>query len=304
MNKPILVLLTSLAFLLLALAGCLSGDDELDDSGGQDGDDNDQVALGADEGGLHGRVLNDGLEPVAGATVRDRATDIEDTTDGNGTYRLIGLEPGDQNIVVEASGHAPTVERVELIGGELLRKDFMIERVRGADPYTELLHQVGFLECQVGLAVLLANCIPIQNVLNDLGYNPTDTEQIHKWEINPTDGLQAIVLEMVWEPTPLTTTEEMVFLVERDGDGLGGGTWGSVQGPSVLKYVIDKDTPNGEGTYLPEIIEAAEDDEPYQTRVFPPSDLGNMVFQQVFEIYASHFYYSLPGDNYSAVPDG
>lgn len=275
----------------------------MDGDGPENGSQNEEeVTLGSDEGGLHGRVLNDGLEPVEGATVRDRATDIEDTTDANGTYRLVGLEPGEQNIAVEASGHSPTVERVELIGGELVRKDFMIQRVRGADPYMEVQHQVGFLECQVGLAVLLANCIPIQNILNDLGTNPTDTVQIHKWEIAPTEGLEAIVLEMVWDPTPLTTAEEMVFLVERDGDGLGGGTWGSVQGPPVIKYVIDESTGNGE--FLPEIIEAADNEEPYQTRVFPPSDLGNLVFQQVFEIYATHFYYSVPSDNYSAVPDG
>ncbi len=289
--------------LLLVLAGCLGGDDALDnEESGDESQQEEKVNLASDEGGLHGRVLNDGLEPVEGATVRDRATDVEDTTDANGTYLLVGLETGEQNIAVEASGHAPTVDRVELIGGELVRKDFMIQRVRGADPYSEVQHQVGFLECQVGLVVLLANCIPIQNVLNDLGTNPTDTVQIHKWEIAPTDGLKAIVLELVWEPTPITTAEEMILIVERDGDGLGGGTWGSVQGPPVLKYVIDESTEDGE--YLSGMIEDADNDELYQTRVFPPSDLGNLVFQQVFEIYATHFYYSVPSDNYSAVPDG
>jgi hypothetical protein len=115
------------------------------------------------------------------------------------------------------------------------------------------------------------------------------------------------VLEMVWQPSGLTTTEEMVLLVEPEGSGLGGGEahgatesdeWGRVQGPSILKYVItDNET-------LEQVQEAAEEGEPYQTRVFPPADVGNLVYQQRFEIFATHFYYSLPADGYSAIPEG
>ncbi len=287
------------ALIIVALAGCLSDEDGLGDTGDDAAQTGNQ--LDPDEGAIHGRVLNDGLEPVEEATVRDQATDAAATTNESGDYRIDGLEPGERNFAVEASGHAPSTEQVELLGGEPVRKDFLINRVRGADPYKETHQQVGFLECQMGLAVLLANCIPIQNVLNEVGTNPTNTEQIHKWEIRPTEGLEAIVLEMVWEPTPLTTAEELVFLVEPDGSGLDGGDWGSVQGASVLRYMILDEGDTAE--ILSEMIEAADEDEPYQTRVFPPSDLGNVVFQQTFEIFATHFYYSVPSDTFTAVPD-
>lgn len=289
-------LLVTCALLAVGLAGCIEGGDELTAAEGADVDEG-PVEVSAGEALLKGRVLNDGLEPAEGATVIEKATGLNTTSDADGRYRLAGLTPGAQAIVVQAPGHAPITEEIELVEGEATVKDFMIQRVRGATPYHQVFEQSGLLECQKNLGRAVANCVPIQNLLNQLGTNPTNTKQVLKWHVAPVEGLELVRLELVWEPTALTTTDHLLFMAEPDLSQLSGGQWGQVEGPSVLTIDIT-------GENLTQLKENATEDKPYQTRVWPPRGYEDVVYMQKFTIFASHFYYSLPSDDYSGVPDG
>lgn len=285
----------------VALSGCIGGGDVLtEDEDEREIEDDGSIELNEiadDESTLTGQVVSDGFEPIEGATVVIQGLDVNATTNIAGRYKLEGLAPGDHQVFAQADGFKVERKAAELVAGQATQVSFVLERLPSETPHIVARELSGFLECQTGAVVLTMNCVPIQNVLDDLGTNPTNTEQILKWEFDP-NGLEALVAEMVWNPPTNGFAEELQLLVEQDStDLVEGGTYGSAQGPSPVRLeLIGWDA-----------IPKAADNETegvFQTRTFPPYEPGTIVFQQKFTVFMSYFYHQLPTPGYTGIPDG
>lgn len=294
-------MLLALLVVSVALAGCVGGDDEVgpDNEEAQQEDEGsiELNAIGADESTLTGQVVSESLDPLASATVVVQELEENTTTNVAGRFKLEGLEPGKYTVFAQADGYKVQRTSVELVAGKAAAANFILERLPSETPHVLVDEQVGFLECQTGAVVVTMNCVPIQNVLNDLGTNPTNTKQILKFEFDPK-GLEAVVAEMVWNPPIAGTAEELQLLVEQDStDLVEGGRYGRAQSESPVRVELTgwENLPKAENNDTLGV---------FQTRTFPPFEPGTIVFQQKFTIFVSYFYYQLPTPGYTGIPDG
>lgn len=291
-----------LALTALSLAGCLSGADDVapadaassEPEAGADYRPPVLSEVNADEATLTGSVVSDDFVAIAGAEVV--AGTKTAVTDAQGIYVIEGLPPGEINAFAQADGFGVVRERIILTGGEVSSKHFILPTLPRQVPHVSLVEQVGFIECAFGAVAVTANCIPLQFLFDQIGTNPTNTVSILKWDFTH-EGLTAVVLELAWHsPADGVFARELQLLAETDSaDVLEGQTYGSSTGPSPVRIDLADDA-----------IPAASDNVTgrFQTRVFPPFEPGNFVFQQKYTIFASLFYHKLPTPEYTGIPDG
>lgn len=100
------------------------------------------LSLSADTtGGITGRVLTKGGQPIPNAVLTLKRTDIkyvkEMKADANGKYIQVGMNPVEFDVFVHADGYVDLKDHVKIPLGELMRKDFTLltpEESRSAAP--------------------------------------------------------------------------------------------------------------------------------------------------------------------------
>lgn len=294
--KPI-PLLAAAALVAVALAGCASGAGPSDDDG-SDVDGPGGVA-GADTGNIVGVVVDDSIRPLAGALVGIPDLSVETTSGEDGAFELTGLAPGTYSLAAQKLGYESAAKRVDVRAGEVTETSIELAAVAIVDPFVDIQTWTGYIECQVGTVAVLANCVPIQNILNQNNLpNPTNTEQIgFFFVVEPRNATVGGLYEMIWEKSTGYTAEELSLGVEPENTGLGGG-YEREQGPSVLRVEVTDNEP-----YVSVDPSDPENDE-VQVRIFaagtnPPT----AVVDQRFDVWSSVFYHAHPGEAYTALAD-
>lgn len=289
-----------LAALLVAvtMAGCASGGTPAS-TAGPDGPDGPGSVPDEDSGNLVGVVVDDSLRPLAGAVVGIPQLNVEAMTDDDGAFQLNGLAPGSYSLAAQKLGFESAAKRVQVTAGEVTEVSLELTAIAIVDPFVDVQTWTGYIECQVGTAAVLANCVPIQNILNQNNLpNPTNTEQIgFFFVVEPRNATVGGLYEMIWEKSTGYTAEELSLGIEPENTGLGGG-YEREQGPSVLRVEVTNNEP-----YVSVDPNDPENDE-VQVRVFaagtnPPTAVVN----QRFDVWSSVFYHEHPGEAYSALAD-
>lgn len=286
------------ALVAVAFAGCTSG------GGPSDAGENSDVSgpggvADADTGNVVGVVVDDSIRPLAGAEVGIPELSIETTTNEDGSFELTGLEPGTYGIAAQKLGYDSAAKRVNVVAGEVTEVNIELTAVAIVDPFVDVQTWTGYIECQVGTAAVLANCLPIQNIINQNNLpNPTNTEQIGFFFVaEPRNETVGGLYEMIWQKSTAYTAEELSLGVEPENTGLGGG-YEREQGPSVLRVEITDNEP-----YV-SVDPSDPDNDEVQVRVFaagtnPPT----AVVDQRFDVWSSVFYHAHPGEAYTALGD-
>lgn len=102
------------------------------------------LTLAADTtGGINGKVLTKGGQPIPNATVTLKRTDItyikELKANAKGTFIQVGLAPVEYDFLVHATGFVDLKDHFKIPLGELMKKDFTLmtpEEARAAAPAT------------------------------------------------------------------------------------------------------------------------------------------------------------------------
>lgn len=283
----------------LLLAGCAAGGTGSDVGSPADGPSGPGAAPGDATGVVRGLVVDDVFSPLDGASVGITELDLLRATNGEGFFEFGDVAPGTYTVAAQKLGYSSAAKRVEVVAGQVTEVNLALAVVEIVEPFVDVKNWEGFIECQIGTAAVLANCVPIQNILNqnDLP-NPTNTEQIGFFLVEePRNETIGGLYELLWEKATAYTADELFLSIEPENTGLGGG-YESDSGPSVLRVEVTDNEP------YTSVDPSDPDNDEVQVRVFaagrtPPT----LVLQQRFTVWSSVFYFAHPGEAYSALGD-
>lgn len=294
---------TTLALLILfttALAGCVSGQ-----AGGSKSQPDDApraadpATFGESTGAVQGLVVDDAINPIAGAVVGLTETDASTTTDAGGRFSFSQLEPGTYTVLANALGYSAVARTVDVVAGELAEVQLTLEALAVVEPYHVVQTFAGLIECAWGVSGAgSGNCLPIQFLIQQFNLsNPTNTRIIGLFPITEPQKVVQGVFEMVWNPSAATTGGALLLAVELERTGVvTGRTYASGQGPSPVKVVT--------GPEPFKDLKPEQKLDKVQTRTFPAQTTPpTFVVNQRFTVYATACYLLECGDLYSAVKD-
>jgi hypothetical protein len=184
------------------LAGCgAKGDGKGDDIVDEEvfGD----TEVESDLGVIRGIVLDPTLAPVEGATVALSGHDKSVTTDSNGVFVFLDLEPGPYFLHASKPGWTGIQQSVEVVAGvddpEVTR--IMLEKVPGTEPRAFTQKQEGFISCSIGTPATIHDCNTIDEQKAQLFFDiqglPTWIQTELQWESTQPAGDWLYVIQGV-----------------------------------------------------------------------------------------------------------
>lgn len=154
------------------LSGCV---------GGETGGGGDPMATGEalpneNQAIVRGRVIDQELRAIAGATVAVASLTLVATTDAEGNFALPPLNAGEYEIAAYALGYQAVGRRVTVEAGQNQDLTFTLEILPTAQAFYEVFPYVGFEACQWYFEGAIAHCtLPYTQAygtLNESGVNP------------------------------------------------------------------------------------------------------------------------------------
>lgn len=235
-------------------------------------------------GALAGVVTDVGLTPLVGANVSVEGTNLSALTDAAGAFSF-SLLPGEYVVLATHADHKTGALRASVLSDQTSTLAFQLEAIPRITPRVEVAEAEGYLAC-TALLVASGEQHPLACGDNDPNERPAV-----EFGIGSTDGLEAVVVELVWEAKSDAARWLRVEL-ELAGDepvALGGS-----EGASPLKVSVPGRL-LAPGTLVVRASPAGSftDDE-------SGADLG-VVLQQSFTAYVSSFYWAAPASGYTAL---
>ena len=297
-NGPLVAILLAIGLLM---AGCTTASSNAVPASGDDGvAPSAQPAQASDTtGAIAGLVVDDSLQPIAGALVGLQDQPVTATTDVGGSFTFNGLLPGRYVVLANALGYQAASKAADVVAGEVVNAQVVLAPLPTAIPFPETLQFNGLIECGWGIqGAGTGNCLPIQFLLQQTGTpNPTNTQIIGLFQHSDAPSIVQGVFEMAWDPSAATTAAELLLNVELEQTGaIGGNVYGSASGSSPLRVVTD-DEPwaalTGEAT-----------NDQVQTRTFPAARLPpTFVLNQRFTVYATACHFAECGELFTTLAD-
>jgi hypothetical protein len=267
------------AFLVALLAGCSSPPADDEEPVFVEPEAFEDLTVTESKGVIRGIVISETIVPIPDAQVELRLDGAKaQLTDAQGAFVFTDLEPGDYFMTVSKAGYFPVQASTTVVAGvaepPIVKVQLVIDAL--TQPFTELFHWAGFLECGV---MYSSNTIPVAY----LGFNACGLHDDRFIETFPfgadrmPDFAQA---EAVWKGTqPLSNRLSLGYY-------LGGTTdWKGTSGesPIVLNATME------------EIYDAFEENQTeLRMRMFPgmadePVSVV-VVTNQAFDVYLTLFY--------------
>ncbi len=311
--RPALAPVVLLALASVALAGCADGDGPESPQDGGYVPPTPPPAEG--KGGIRGVVLDTSITPVVGAVVRIDSLDLETTTDENGGFVFLDLEPGTYFLVVSAPGFATVQASATVVADEVAPPvtKVQLERDAATAPFVQALQFEGHMVCNVSF---FAGAFPLCQRTQDV--TGADVNSV----VFPVDGYPDWIQgELTWEST------------QSAGDALSFSVWDGgdfdpvrIVGASPLTLQLDQETLiYGNETETGESPMYTPGKE-FSWRVFTdgiegtnsgicPDDIPGVVsfsclagagaaIDQSFTIYTNVFYNVVPPEDYRFLEDG
>ncbi len=150
-------ILVALAFLIVGLAGCAdSGDSAPPTDGGTD-----DVELQAGKGAIAGLLVDDRFRPIVSAEILVQEAGATATTNDNGEFTIVDLEPRSYTLRITAPGHESTPKTITVEEGQFAEASLVARRISTADSVVLTEEHVGFIPCAFANPVVLItfNCV-------------------------------------------------------------------------------------------------------------------------------------------------
>ncbi|MGB0651919.1 MAG: carboxypeptidase-like regulatory domain-containing protein [Thermoplasmatota archaeon] len=303
-------LLSILSLLAVALAGCSSdGGDEQAAPDDVDFGDLDVEATST-TGAIRGVVVDGSIRPIAEANVvlRTPGGTEETTSDSEGRFAFSEVDPGTHFLEVTKLNHEPAQVSVTVVAGDdnpPVTK-VLLTRLFAQEPYTDALKAIGFLTCGYSAGISAPCVVDYTAILVPGGAAPQINENsgnIRDFGTSVEAGWQAIVVELVWEPSLEGFAEKMGITVSHvnrtSGHWYGASDSAS---PSYMRFDVGQvhgsmqNDGSGEDMIPPggkpdihTIINARSHDDGTPGRVV----------NQEFEFFQHNFYYGVPPEGWS-----
>lgn len=152
--------LTVLVLAAVALAGC--ADDGPAKDSVVDPNDVDETQLEQGKGAIAGLVVDDRFRPIIGADVLIQEAGITVTSNENGEFAVVDLEPGTYTLRVNAEGHEATPSRINVDEGQFAEAQLLARRVSTAANVIITEEHTAFIPCAFvapGYGLFTLNCV-------------------------------------------------------------------------------------------------------------------------------------------------
>lgn len=259
------------------------------------------VEFEGDGGKIVGTVTDSQVVPIPGAQIALDDLGVVQT-DAGGAFEFQNVPPGPHTVYASALGYGSAGKKVEVVSGDAVTVSFLLEQLAIEEGYVAIDQNEGHICLQLGIAhptgaspgvyINFGNVMCPNAGLIFIGF-----------EVEP--GIEALVTEMVWQPTSGATSRELRVENWQGGARSGAFTfdhrYGSAAGPSpvVVRYGL------AEGEAFEGVTnETATVDNAIIVPPDPSRPGGvNVVFDQRTTIYNSMFYGMKPDETYSSLPD-
>ncbi|MFO1535420.1 MAG: carboxypeptidase-like regulatory domain-containing protein [Thermoplasmatota archaeon] len=272
-------------------------------------------------GGIKGVVVDAAIAPIAGAKVALALPGGANKTvvaDKEGRFVFASLAPGTYFLTASAPLYHSAQTSVEVKAGvDPPITKVQLQPLFSQAPFHQTFKQKGFFECsQNGAGVYSSsNCVTDQCPLlldpSDCNGLPTRqmdnvTNQNREWHADVAPGWQAMVFEMVWEPSAQGTSPRMGMVVSTDKATRDPAhSFANVASASPMRFELD----------VGKVHETAADVEP---TMVPPEGMSRMSYfvsvrraegtsppgfalNQDFEVFLTQFYFGTPPEGWSLV---
>jgi hypothetical protein len=260
------------------------------------------VAFDGEGGTIRGTVTDSELVPIAQAQV---ALDEVETllADEFGAFEFQNVAPGPHRLYAAAIGYEAAAKGVTVVVGETASVAFLLSALAIDTGFVTIEVNEGHICFQIGIAHPTGATPGIFVNFGNLAC-PNAGLIFIPFDVGP--GVNAIVSEMVWQPTSGVTSRELRLENWQGGARSGAFTfqhrYGQAAGvsPVVVRYGLVE----GEafGGIADEVVSVDN------ALIVPPDTSRpggpNVVFDQRATVYNSVFYGLPATEEYSALPDG
>lgn len=303
----------------VVLAGCSGGTADAPETDFSDL----PVQVTQTTGAIRCVVVDDRIMPIEGAnvTVRGPGVDLSGSTDAEGRCVFSGLPAGTYFLNVDSPLHKTVQSSVEVVAGladpPLTR--IQVERLFTQDPYSVEIVREGFFECSQAGAGLYSSSNCVYDPYRWAAGSPSPTQPVdnvtsqdREWHSDVPAGWQAMVFEMVWEPTSEGTSSKLGMIISTQKSTRDGThCFAELEGSSPARLQIDVGVAHETNCGVdPEAIpEEGMTDMSYFVSVRPPDDSTCVILcappglavNQRFTVYLTQFVYGLPPEGWSLV---
>ncbi|HUR63371.1 MAG TPA: carboxypeptidase-like regulatory domain-containing protein [Candidatus Thermoplasmatota archaeon] len=272
-------------------------------------------------GGIKGVVVDAAIVPIAGAKVSlalPAGGNKTATTDKEGRFVFAGLAAGTYFLTASAPLHHAAQASAEVQAGvDPAITKIQLQPLFSQKPFHNAIKQKGFFECsQNGAGVYSSsNCVTDQcplvmdpSTCNGLPTKAMDnvTSQSREWHTDVGAGWQAMVFEMVWQPTAQGSSPRMGMVVSTDKATRDPAhSFANVASPSPMRFELDVGKQHETGADVEPTTVPAEGMGRMSYFVSVRRDAGSpapgLALNQDFEVFVTQFYYGTPPDGWSFV---
>lgn len=234
-------------------------------------------------GTLSGVVTDVGLRPLADANVSVEGMNVSAITDAAGSFS-IPILPGEYVVLASHADHKTGALRASVLSDKTSALAFQLDAIPRIVPRVDVAQAEGYLAC-TALLVASSEQRPLACGESDPNERPAV-----EFTLGSTNGLEAVVVELVWE----SKTDAARWLrVDLELDGEQPVALGGSEGASPIVVALP-------GRLLtPGVLVVRASPAGSFTDEEAGADAG-VALQQSFTAYASSFYWAPPSPGYSA----
>ena len=288
-----------LVVVALLLAGCSDGNggakNDLEDVFG----DTPRAASG--KGLIRGLVLTPAIVPIQGATVQLTGSALNQTTDDDGAFVFVDLDPGTYFLQVSKPGWTSLQQSADVAADvqepAILR--ITIDKVPGAEPRAVTLQADGYISCSLGTPLTYSSCATLEDESPEIYF---DIDGVPNW----------IQTEVIWDSTQ--PSGDWLYMIQGFCTCDGGVPDLPRDGGSRFDETPEATNPyiaNANTTFLQE-WDVGNDPDVAQLVVSvsssgpqPQETNGSGVaLNQAFSVYATFFYNFIPDPEWTFGEDG
>ncbi len=226
------------------------------------------IKVADDKGVIRGVVVDQTIMPIADATIQITGNGASTTSDADGAFLFVDLEPGSYFLEIKKPGYEPVQANSDVVAGvtDPAIVKVLLERKTSGIPYAETIPFSGYVQCAIGAPVAGLEW----RACNAAG------NSVNLFTIEFQEPLNMTQTEIYWEGT----------------NTLGNGLKVGHVRPNGLERYADADgsSPLSLRVARATIDSNNDDDNDFLVVVTASSSEVSVVLEQSFEMFHTNFY--------------
>lgn len=294
----------ALLVLMATLAGCAEGNDSPEEPL-EEGPD---AVFDEETGAIRGVVVDQGVVPIAGATVTMNEESV--TTDEAGNFVFNNVPPGSYILDAKSPLHAPAQTTITVTAGEATDVvKIQLQRLFDQDPFVDPFQFKGRLACHVQAGATAPCVTDFTQIVPPCGNGcvpqlRTALGDARDFIYGVNGGWQTHMVELTWKPSTSASSQNLGIIVRDFAPGGANHQYAGAGGadPVVLRIDCCDKHPSQGGPHSEKIPEEGYDNIIHFVGVRTESGQpAALAIEQEFEVFVHTFYYGIAPEGWSFI---